>query len=86
MPDSPQFPEPPQPPQPSEAPEADDAVSDGDSAETQPALLDDLAPAPAPAMPAGTAARDPVATVLLDSAVPHLDRLFDYTEIGRAHV
>lgn len=79
MPDSPQFPEPPQPP---EAPEADDAVSgcaEGDSADTQPALLDDLAPAPAPAMPAGTAARDPVATVLLDSAVPHLDRLFDYT-------
>ncbi|GAA1148601.1 primosomal protein N' [Nesterenkonia lutea] len=44
----------------------------------QPALLDSLAPAPAPALPAGAAADLPVAEVLLESAVPHLDRPFDY--------
>ncbi len=45
---------------------------------TQPALLDSLAPAPAPALPAGATDDLPVAEVLLESAVPHLDRPFDY--------
>ncbi|RJN31150.1 primosomal protein N' [Nesterenkonia natronophila] len=44
----------------------------------QPALLDALAPAPAARLPAGTAANVPVAQVLLESPVPHLDRVFDY--------
>lgn len=44
----------------------------------QPALLDSLAPAPAPRLPPGAARRLPVAEVLLESAVPHLDRPFDY--------
>jgi primosomal protein N' (replication factor Y) len=44
----------------------------------QPALLDSLAPPPAPQLPAGAAKELPVAEVLLESAVPHLDRPFDY--------
>lgn len=44
----------------------------------QPALLDSLAPPPAPQLPAGAAKDLPVAEVLLESAVPHLDRPFDY--------
>lgn len=47
---------------------------DGD----QPALLDALAPAPAAKLPAGTAEHLPIAHVLLESPVPHLDRIFDY--------
>lgn len=44
----------------------------------QPALLDSLAPPPTPRLPAGAARSLPVAEVLLESAVPHLDRPFDY--------
>ncbi|GAA1107164.1 primosomal protein N' [Nesterenkonia jeotgali] len=44
----------------------------------QPALLDSLAPQPAPQLPAGATEDLPVAEVLLESAVPHLDRPFDY--------
>lgn len=44
----------------------------------QPALLDSLAPPPTPQLPAGAAKELPVAEVLLESAVPHLDRPFDY--------
>lgn len=61
----------------------------GDEGSAQPALLDDLAPAPTPALPSGTADHAPIAQVLLDSPVPHLDRLFDYTvpaELDRAVV
>ncbi|NDK30647.1 primosomal protein N' family DNA-binding protein [Nesterenkonia haasae] len=47
---------------------------DGD----QPALLDALAPAPAAKLPAGAAENLPIAQVLLESPVPHLDRIFDY--------
>lgn len=47
---------------------------DGD----QPALLDALAPAPAPKLPAGATDNLPIAHVLLESPVPHLDRIFDY--------
>lgn len=44
----------------------------------QPALLDALAPPAAPRLPAGTTEHEPVAQVLLETPVPHLDRLFDY--------
>ena len=44
----------------------------------QPALLDALAPAPAPRLPAGATERLPVASVLVDTPIPHLDRPFDY--------
>lgn len=44
----------------------------------QPALLDSLAPPAAPKFPAGTTEHEPVAHVLLESPVPHLDRPFDY--------
>lgn len=44
----------------------------------QPALLDSLAPPPAPRLPAGAAEQLPIAQVLLESPVPHLDRPFDY--------
>lgn len=44
----------------------------------QPALLEALAPAPAARLPPGTAADQPVVQVLLESPVPHLDRVFDY--------
>ncbi|WP_300342944.1 primosomal protein N' [Nesterenkonia sp.] len=53
--------------------------------EQQPALLDSLAPAPPPAMPAGAAAESPVAQVLLETAVPHLDRPFDYAVPEEMH-
>ncbi|GAB3189057.1 primosomal protein N' family DNA-binding protein [Nesterenkonia suensis] len=50
----------------------------------QPALLDALAP-PRPArLPAGATETLPVARVLLDSGVPHLDRPFDYV-VPRDH-
>lgn len=52
----------------------------------QPALLDSLAAAPAPRLPAGAARRLPVAEVLLESAVPHLDRPFDYAVPAEAEV
>lgn len=44
----------------------------------QPALLENLAPAPAAKLPAGAAQNLPIAEVLLESPVPHLDRPFDY--------
>ncbi|MDO5493608.1 MAG: primosomal protein N' [Nesterenkonia sp.] len=58
-----------------------DGVREGaqDDVRRQPALLDDLAPPTEPDLPAGTADEDPIAQVLLESAVPHLDRAFDYT-------
>ncbi|WP_191089971.1 primosomal protein N' family DNA-binding protein [Nesterenkonia ebinurensis] len=43
----------------------------------QPALLDSPAPSSA-ALPVGSAGADPIATVLLESGVAHLDRPFDY--------
>lgn len=50
----------------------------------QPALLDALAPPPPARLPAGAAPELPVARVLLDSGVPHLDRPFDYV-VPRDH-
>lgn len=50
----------------------------GSSTLSQPALLDSLAPPAAPKLPAGSAQRLPVAQVLLETPVPHLDRPFDY--------
>lgn len=44
----------------------------------QPALIHAPEPAGGARLPAGAAQRDPVAQVLLESAVPHLDRFFDY--------
>lgn len=44
----------------------------------QPALLDALAPAAAPKLPAGATDVNPVVQVLLETPVPHLDRPFDY--------
>ncbi|WP_120004831.1 primosomal protein N' [Nesterenkonia muleiensis] len=44
----------------------------------QPALLDSVVPAPAARLPAGSAENLPIAQVLLESPVPHLDRPFDY--------
>lgn len=44
----------------------------------QPALLDALAPPPPQRLPAGATDHLPVARVLIDSPVPHLDRPFDY--------
>lgn len=44
----------------------------------QPALLDALAPPPPQKLPAGAAEHLPIAQVLLESPVPHLDRAFDY--------
>lgn len=49
-----------------------------DREERQPALLDALAAPPAAKLPAGAAARRPIARILLDTGVPHLDRPFDY--------
>ncbi|GAA3286123.1 primosomal protein N' [Nesterenkonia halobia] len=60
--------------------DAGEAAGDArqESAPRQPALLDSLAPPPAPSLPAGAATQQPIARVLLDSGVPHLDRPFDY--------
>ncbi len=44
----------------------------------QPALLDALAPPPPQRLPAGAAEHLPIARVLIESPVPHLDRPFDY--------
>lgn len=44
----------------------------------QPALLETIAAAPAAKLPAGAAEDLPIAQVLLESPVPHLDRPFDY--------
>lgn len=44
----------------------------------QPALLDALAPPPPQKLPAGATDHLPIARVLIDSPVPHLDRPFDY--------
>lgn len=44
----------------------------------QPALLDALAPQPPQKLPAGSAEHLPIAQVLIESPVPHLDRAFDY--------
>ncbi|MDS2171765.1 primosomal protein N' [Nesterenkonia sp. CL21] len=52
--------------------------------DSQPALLDALAPPPPARLPAGAAPELPVARVLLDSGVPHLDRTFDYV-VPRDH-
>ncbi|GAA1822377.1 primosomal protein N' family DNA-binding protein [Nesterenkonia flava] len=54
------------------------AESHGSDQGHQPALLDALAPPPAPKLPAGSAEDLPVAQVLLETPVPHLDRPFDY--------
>ncbi|PRZ16115.1 primosomal protein N' family DNA-binding protein [Nesterenkonia sandarakina] len=57
---------------------AQDPASAAGQHSNQPALLDSLAPQPAPQLPAGATEDLPVAEVLLESAVPHLDRPFDY--------
>lgn len=44
----------------------------------QPALMDSPSIAAEPLLPAGSAQHLPVAQVLLESSVPHLDRSFDY--------
>lgn len=49
-----------------------------DGGSRQPALLDSLAAPAVSALPAGAAEDQPVAQVLLETAVPHLDRPFDY--------
>lgn len=49
-----------------------------DGRSRQPALLDSLAAPAVSALPAGSAQQQPVAQVLLETAVPHLDRPFDY--------
>lgn len=56
---------------------SDRARQDQEKAQ-QPALLDALSSPAAPRLPAGAADHEPVAQVLLETAVPHLDRPFDY--------
>lgn len=53
-------------------------VTEPDPGDEQPALLDSLAAPRQQRLPGGAAETLPIARVVLDSPVPHLDRLFDY--------